>query len=59
MLMHYIEEVKGVQQVMDAEEEIAMKEFEKFEEKLKKQKEAEKVGTSGKSETDEVLGLNK
>jgi hypothetical protein len=44
---------------MDAEEEIAMKEFEKFEEKLKKQKEAEKVGTSGKSETDEVLGLNK
>jgi Fe-S cluster biogenesis protein NfuA len=59
MLMHYIEEVKGVQQVMDAEEEIAMKEFEKFEEKLKKQKEAEKVGTSGKGETDEVLGLNK
>lgn len=59
MLMHYIEEVKGVQQVMDAEEEIAMKEFEKFEEKLKKQKEAEKVGTTGKGETDEVLGLNK
>jgi Fe-S cluster biogenesis protein NfuA len=59
MLMHYIEEVKGVQQVMDAEEEIAMKEFEKFEEKLKKQKEAEKVGTTGKAETDEVLGLNK
>lgn len=59
MLMHYIEEVKGVQQVMDAEEEIAMKEFEKFEEKLKKQKEAEKIGTTGKGETDEVLGLNK
>ncbi|KAF2768196.1 HIRA-interacting protein 5 [Teratosphaeria nubilosa] len=38
MLMHYIEEVKGVQQVMDQEEEIAMKEFAKFEEKLKAQK---------------------
>ena len=25
MLMHYIEEVKGVQQVMDQEEEVAMK----------------------------------
>jgi len=29
--MHYIEEVQGVQQVMDQEEEIAMKEFAKFE----------------------------
>ncbi|KAF2257531.1 HIRA-interacting protein 5 [Lojkania enalia] len=38
MLMHYIEEVKGVQQVMDQEEEIAMKEFAKFEEKLRQQK---------------------
>ncbi|KAH9826959.1 Scaffold protein Nfu/NifU N terminal [Teratosphaeria destructans] len=38
MLMHYIEEVKGVQQVMDQEEEIAMKEFAKFEEKLKAQR---------------------
>ncbi|KAK4555595.1 hypothetical protein LTR86_007348 [Recurvomyces mirabilis] len=37
MLMHYIEEVKGVQQVMDQEEEIAMQEFAKFEEKLKAQ----------------------
>lgn len=35
MLMHYIEEVKGVQQVMDQEEEVAMREFAKFEEKLK------------------------
>ncbi|KAM0703597.1 hypothetical protein Q7P35_009536 [Cladosporium inversicolor] len=59
MLMHYIEEVKGVQQVMDAEEEIAMKEFEKFEEKLKAQKEADAASTTGKSSTDEVLGLNK
>ncbi|KAF4974822.1 hypothetical protein FZEAL_8327 [Fusarium zealandicum] len=38
MLMHYIEEVKGVKQVMDQEEEIALAEFEKFEEKLKHQK---------------------
>jgi len=38
MLMHYIEEVKGVQQVLDPEEEIAMAEFEKFEEKLRQQK---------------------
>jgi Fe-S cluster biogenesis protein NfuA len=35
MLMHYIEEVKGVQQVLDQEEEIALAEFAKFEEKLK------------------------
>lgn len=33
-----IEEVKGVKQVMDQEEEIALQEFEKFEEKLKQQK---------------------
>ena len=54
MLMHYvsqwaanvpiqadtaqIEEVQGVTQVLDQEEEIAMKEFEKFEEKLRQQK---------------------
>ncbi|ESZ93949.1 NifU-like protein [Sclerotinia borealis F-4128] len=38
MLMHYIEEVKGVVQVMDEEEEIAIQEFAKFEEKLKQQK---------------------
>ena len=35
---HYIEEVQGVQQIMDQEEEIAMKEFAKFEEKLRQQK---------------------
>ena len=34
-----IEEVHGVTQVLDQEEEIAMKEFVKFEEKLKLQKE--------------------
>ncbi|RMJ22713.1 HIRA-interacting protein 5 [Aspergillus sp. HF37] len=38
MLMHYIEEVKAVEQVMDQEEEIAMHEFAKFEEKLREQK---------------------
>jgi hypothetical protein len=57
-LMHYIEEVKGVQQVLDAEEEIAMKEFEKFEEKLKAQKAADAAaGTTGSSSTDSVLGV--
>ncbi|XMA13331.1 hypothetical protein WAI453_006122 [Rhynchosporium graminicola] len=38
MLMHYIEEVKGVNQVLDAEEEISALEFAKFEEKLRQQK---------------------
>ena len=53
MLMHYIEEVKGVQQVMDQEEEIAMQEFAKFEEKLKAQKGPEAVaGTGGKGTLD-------
>ncbi|KAF3482901.1 HIRA-interacting protein 5 [Arthroderma uncinatum] len=37
MLMHYIEEVKSVTQVVDPEEEIAAKEFAQFEEKLKQQ----------------------
>lgn len=41
MLMHYIEEVQGVVQVLDQEEEIALSEFAKFEEKLKHQKGAE------------------
>ncbi|RCK55109.1 NifU-like protein, mitochondrial [Candida viswanathii] len=35
MLMHYIEEVKEVVQILDPEEEIAMKEFERLEHKLK------------------------
>jgi Fe-S cluster biogenesis protein NfuA len=57
MLMHYIEEVKGVQQVMDQEEEIAMKEFAKFEEKLKQQKGPDAVGsTVGKGSLDYVEG---
>lgn len=37
MLMHYVEEVKGVNQVTDPEEDIALAEFEKFEEKLRQQ----------------------
>ncbi|WYZ37496.1 hypothetical protein EsH8_II_001002 [Colletotrichum jinshuiense] len=41
MLMHYIEEVKSVEQILDQEEEIAIQEFAKFEEKLKAQKGAE------------------
>ncbi|KAF0328071.1 nifU-like protein [Colletotrichum asianum] len=43
MLMHYIEEVKGVEQIMDEEEEVALKEFAKFEEKLKAQKGVEAI----------------
>lgn len=55
MLMHYIEEVKGVQQVMDQEEEVAMKEFAKFEEKLKAQKGPDAVAsTVGKGSLDTV-----
>lgn len=38
MLSHYIEEVQGVEQVLDQEEEVAIKEFAKFEEKLRQQK---------------------
>jgi NFU1 iron-sulfur cluster scaffold homolog, mitochondrial len=53
MLMHYIEEVKGVQQVMDQEEEMAMKEFAKFEEKLRQQKGPDAVAsTVGKGSLD-------
>ncbi|KAF5338415.1 hypothetical protein D9758_012232 [Tetrapyrgos nigripes] len=36
MLMHYIPEVKGVEQVLDQEEEVALNEFQKLEEKLHK-----------------------
>ncbi|KDR85228.1 hypothetical protein GALMADRAFT_233957 [Galerina marginata CBS 339.88] len=37
MLMHYIPEVKGVEQVLDPEEEIALNEFSKLEKKLSQQ----------------------
>ena len=46
MLMHYIEEVKGVQQVMDREEEVALQEFAKFEEKLKATKGPDAVAST-------------
>ncbi|MCJ1313389.1 hypothetical protein MMC25_007067 [Agyrium rufum] len=53
MLMHYIEEVKGVTQVLNEEEEIAIKEFEKFEEKLRQQKGPDATaGTIGKGSLD-------
>ena len=38
MLCHYIVEAKGVEQVLDEEEEVALREFQKFEEKLKREK---------------------
>ncbi|ODV58092.1 NifU family protein, partial [Ascoidea rubescens DSM 1968] len=38
MLSHYVEEVKSVKQVFDPNEEIALNEFAKFEEKLRKSK---------------------
>ncbi|KAK0626254.1 scaffold protein Nfu/NifU N terminal-domain-containing protein [Immersiella caudata] len=56
MLMHYIEEVQGVEQVLDEEEEIAIKEFAKFEEKLKAQKGGVPASTVGKDSLDSVPG---
>jgi len=57
MLMHYIEEVKGVQQVLDPAEEIAISEFAKFEEKLKQQKGPDAVAkTVGKGSLDYAEG---
>jgi Fe-S cluster biogenesis protein NfuA len=57
MLMHYIEEVKGVQQVLDQEEEIAIQEFAKFEEKLRQQKGPNAApSTVGKGSLDTVEG---
>lgn len=54
MLMHYIDEVKGVQQVLDEEEEVALREFALFEEKLAKQKGAAPAGTTAKGSIDTV-----
>ncbi|CZR53212.1 related to NFU-1 protein (iron homeostasis) [Phialocephala subalpina] len=57
MLMHYIEEVKGVTQVLDQEEEIANSEFLKFEEKLRQQKGVDAIpSTVGKGSLDTVPG---
>jgi hypothetical protein len=36
--MHYIEEVQSVEQVYDEEEEVAMREFQAFEERLRQQR---------------------
>ncbi|GKZ19048.1 hypothetical protein AbraIFM66951_010309 [Aspergillus brasiliensis] len=47
MLMHYIEEVQGVEQVLDQEEEISMHEFARFEEKLRQQKGAAATASTG------------
>lgn len=53
MLMHYIEQVQGVQQILDEEEEVALREFAKFEEKLKAAKGPDAVaGTVGKDSLD-------
>lgn len=50
-----IEEVQGVEQVMDQEEEISMHEFARFEEKLRQQKGAEATAsTVGKGSLDTV-----
>ncbi|KAK3297614.1 scaffold protein Nfu/NifU N terminal-domain-containing protein [Chaetomium fimeti] len=56
MLMHYIEEVQGVHQVLDQEEEVAMAEFAKFEEKLKAQKGEVPPSTVGKGSLDTASG---
>ena len=51
-----IEEVQGVEQVMDQEEEISMHEFARFEEKLRQQKGAEATtSTQGKGSLDTVV----
>lgn len=42
MLQHYVPEVKGVEQVLDPEEEIALDEFAKLESKLNKDRDAER-----------------
>ncbi|KAI9049888.1 hypothetical protein LZ554_006036 [Drepanopeziza brunnea f. sp. 'monogermtubi'] len=57
MLMHYIEEVKGVNQVLGQEEEISALEFAKFEEKLRLQKGNDAApSTVGKGTLDTVPG---
>jgi hypothetical protein len=50
--MHYIEEVKGVEQILDQEEEVAIKEFEAFEERLRMQRGYVPPTTVGKGSLD-------
>ncbi|KAF2405217.1 HIRA-interacting protein 5 [Trichodelitschia bisporula] len=54
MLMHYIDEVEGVQQVFDQEEEVAMREFQAFEERLRQQKGEVPPTSVGKGSIDTV-----
>ena len=54
--MHYIEEVQGVQQVFDEEEEVAMREFQKFEERLRAQQGYVPPTSPGKGSIDTVEG---
>ncbi|KAE8216419.1 hypothetical protein CF327_g402 [Tilletia walkeri] len=48
MLMHYIPEVRGVEQVLDQEDEIALDEFAKFESKLEKDRQRERERERGR-----------
>jgi hypothetical protein len=54
--MHYIEEVKGVNQVQDEEEEVAMREFQKFEERLRMRQGYVPLSTEGKGSLDKADG---
>jgi Fe-S cluster biogenesis protein NfuA len=54
MMMHYIPEVQGVQQVLDEEEEIAMREFQRFEERLRMQGRDPPPTSPGKGSIDTV-----
>ncbi|OJD33292.1 hira-interacting protein 5 [Diplodia corticola] len=56
MLMHYLSpDVTGVEQVLDEEEEVALKEFARFEEKLRQQKGPDATAsTVGKGSLDTV-----
>jgi NFU1 iron-sulfur cluster scaffold homolog, mitochondrial len=49
MMRHYLPDVTSVRQVMDDEEEIALKEFEKLEAKLSQVKGPEAVSETGDS----------
>ncbi|EGV65990.1 nifu-like protein [Yamadazyma tenuis] len=46
MLKHYIEEVENIEQILDPEEEIALKEFDRLEEQIKARKVARSSGSS-------------
>jgi NFU1 iron-sulfur cluster scaffold homolog, mitochondrial len=48
-MRHYLPDVTSVRQVMDGEEEIALKEFEKLEAKLSQAKGTEAVSETGDS----------